>query len=1082
MKNNIFTLFFVFLASFSVFAQSDDFIKGTVYVKWKEAYRLSNSGANTNHPAIQQVFQQLAIERCERSFPNTSKPSKEFDQFGRKLEDLSLINNLYFPENKNVKAIVQHLLKSGLVEWAEPRYRVKPFFTPNDPMLTDLYHLGVIKAYEAWDITQGDTNLTIGIVDAGIQFDHPDLLANIKYNYADPVNGIDDDGNGYIDDWRGWNPAGNSNNPTATLSPHGLFSSGISSATVNNNLGVAGVGYKTKFLTVRIDNNQGWSFGYEGIVYAAEMNCTVINCSWGNNTFSQLSQSVINYATINKNCLIVAAAGNSNNEVKVYPATYEGVISVGGTMANDDKWGNSTFNYAVDIVAPSNLLKSTFAFNGYDVSSGTSFAAPMVSAAAALVKTQFPTYNARQLGERLKVTADTILYSNPANANFQNKLGAGRLNILKALTDPNKPSVYLENQLFTDNNDQFLQPGDTVTLSGDWMNYLSASSAGLMVEVSSLSPFIEILTTNINIGVLPTLTALTANQPIKFVLLQGMPFNADLAIKLTFNDLNYKGFQVIEQRYNKDYIDLSNGFLTTTITSKGAIGFNANNANDGKGIQTPNDNRLIFYGGLMLGKSTTQVSNNTYGATLPNYDNDFVRLSPVEKVIDDNKSTVLCEFDDSGAAANAIGLKVKQKSIAINQTDQQNFLILDYTVINQTENAIPTLASGLYMDWEVGVNEDQNMATFDPISKMTYAYNPNENNRFIGVKLLSAQSANGYCFNGNGTGGSVNYYDGFSKTEKYNTLASVVQRNQTILGDVASTLSFNSTDLAANDSIQFTYAIITGEDLASLNQAGNQALAFYWASLNQFSFVSNASGCANNEGNLTVNAQADMVKKLSVFDSNQTLIAELDSFIYDFELSNLASGQYRIEIAFNDSVSISQIISVESTPNVEVTIDNLITTIDLASPQLSLTASSNNASQYTWFVDNLEVGTEPTLNYNFTNIGSYTISVEATNGVCADTLSFLIQVTDSTIGINQLTEKTFSLFPNPTQDFVQIQSNRLIKTIQIYDIQGKLMMHFAPNQTTHHWIDVSSFNTGIYQVIITDEFNHRISKRFEKVK
>ena len=1082
MKNNIFTLFIIIFATCSIHAQSNDVIKGTVYVKWKEAYRLNEASTNLAQPAIKQVFAQLAIERCQKSFPNTSKPSKEFDQFGRKLEDLSLINNLYFPENVNVHDVVSRLNKSGLVEWAEPRYRVKPFFTPNDPMLTDLYHLGVIKAYEAWDITQGDTNLTIGIVDGGIQFDHPDLIANIKYNYADPINGIDDDNNGYIDDWRGWNPANNTNNSTATISPHGLFTSGISSATVNNNAGIAGVGFKTKFLTIRIDNSQGWSFGYEGIAYAAEMNCTVINCSWGNNTFSQLSQSVVNYATINKNCLVVAAAGNSNNELKVYPASYEGVISVGGTMANDDKWGNSTFNYAVDIVAPANLLKSTFAFSGYDVSSGTSFSAPMVSAAAALIKTQFPNLNARQLGERLKVTADTLLYNNAPNFNFRNKLGAGRLNILRALTDPSKPSVYLENQTWADNNDQFLQPGDTVTLSGQWMNYLTASTSALSVQVSSLSAYIQIITPSFTIGVLPSMLPQPLTQPIQFVLLAGMPYNADLAIKLTFEDVNYKAFQIIEQRFNRDYIDLTNGFISTTITSKGAIGYNANNALDGTGIKTTNDDRLIFYGGLMLGTSTTKVSNNTYGATLPSYDNDFVRLSAVEKEMEGNKTHVTCEFDDSGAAANAIGLKIKQKSTAINNSADQNFLILDYTIINNSINTIPTLASGLYMDWEVGVNESENIARYDPASKLTYAFNPNEGNRYVGVKLLSNQTTNGYCFNGNGTGGSVNYYDGFTKTEKYNTLSGVLQRNQSILGDVASTLSFNTSNLVANDSIQFTYAIITGEDLASLNQAGNQAAAYYLASLNQFIFVVNPAGCSNSEGNLAVNAQSEMIKKLTVYDANQTLVAETDTFIDSFELFNLAAGDYQVVISFNDSVSISQAVNIGLTPAVAVSIENLITNIDLSEPQATFSALSNNASQFTWFVNNEEIANEQDLNYTFTNIGAYIFSVEATNGFCADTATFTVQVTDSTIGINQLNANLVTLFPNPTQDFVQIQSSHLLNNIQIFDLQGKMVFNQSVKNTTGQLIEVSNLNNGLYQVIITDEFKNRISKRFQKVE
>lgn len=1057
---------------FSLFVQTDDFIKGTVYVKWKESLRKDEAQVNLHHSGIVRLLQKIGADSVAKSFINTSKPRKEKDEFGRKYEDLSLIYNLYFPSSKNVWQVINQLEKSGLVEYAEPRYKVKPFFTPNDPMLGDLYHLGMIKAYEAWDITQGDTNITIGIVDAGIQFDHPDLIANIKYNYADPINGIDDDGNGYIDDWRGWNAAANSNNPTATLSPHGMFTSGISSAVVNNGVGVAGVGFKTKFLTVRIDNNQGWGFGYEGITYAASMNCTVINCSWGNTTFSQVNQAVINFATINKNCLIVAAAGNSNNELKVYPASYDNVISVGGTKANDEKWGNSTFNYAVDISAPADLLKSTFAFGGYDVSSGTSFAAPMVSAGAALLKTQFPAFSALQLGERLKVTSDTGIYNLSGNQSFVNKLGTGRLNLLKALTDPDKPSVYLQNVAYADNNDQILRPGDTITISGQWINYLATSTEALTVQINSLSPFIEVLTPQFTIGSIQTFELKPQTEPIKIKLLDGLAFNTTLALKLTFTDLNYKGVQFLEYQFNRDYADITTGFLTTTVTSKGAIGYNSNNANDGAGIKTTIDDRLLFYGGLMLGTSTTKVSNNAYGAVLPNYDNDFVRISAVEKVTVNDVTLMECSFNDSGAGANAIGVAVKQKTKASNLPQNQNFILFDYDVKNESGADIPLLASGLYMDWEVGTDPDQNMAQFDAAAKLAFAFNTLENNRFVGVKLLSDQIALGYSFNGNGTGGSVNYYDGFSKAEKFNTLSGALQRNQTVNGDVSSTLSFITQNLTQGDSVSFTYALITGSSLTELYEAGNQAMAYYLAEKQNFAFSSLPSGCENNQGKLSISSEINSNKTLYVYDAENNLIAQADSFQLYFELINLPAADYTIRIAFNDSVFVEEVVSVNSTPNVFIEVQNPVTEVDLSNPTVTYTAEATDNTEVYWYINGIEVGNTSTFEWTFTQPGEYSVLAEASNGECADSVEFTVSVifTD-TMSISQVDNQLVTLYPNPGNCVLNIKSEKSgIINVVVYDAIGNMIIHHEKNSDQQVVLDMSGLKNGVY--VIKSQLNN----------
>ena len=137
-------------------------------------------------------------------------------------------------------------------------------YQPNDPSADSVtqYHLKNIQAYLGWAISKGDTNTVIGIVDTGTDWDHPDLQDNIKHNYADTIDGVDNDNDGYIDNYRGWDLGENDNDPSSSVSSfgvhHGTGVSGIAAATTDNSKGVAGVGFKCKFLPVKIfnDNNQ----------------------------------------------------------------------------------------------------------------------------------------------------------------------------------------------------------------------------------------------------------------------------------------------------------------------------------------------------------------------------------------------------------------------------------------------------------------------------------------------------------------------------------------------------------------------------------------------------------------------------------------------------------------------------------------------------------------------------------------------------------------------------------------------------------------------------------------------------------
>ncbi|GAI36367.1 unnamed protein product, partial [marine sediment metagenome] len=129
-----------------------------------------------------------------------------------------------------------------------PHYLPELLYTPDDPLNIYQYYLDTIKAYDAWEICKGDSNIVIGITDTGVDIDHEDLQGNIYYNYNDPINGIDDDNDGFIDNFRGWDLGENDNNPQWEINDHGVVVTGIAGARTDNGIGISGVGFKSRFL------------------------------------------------------------------------------------------------------------------------------------------------------------------------------------------------------------------------------------------------------------------------------------------------------------------------------------------------------------------------------------------------------------------------------------------------------------------------------------------------------------------------------------------------------------------------------------------------------------------------------------------------------------------------------------------------------------------------------------------------------------------------------------------------------------------------------------------------------------------
>ncbi|MDQ7054674.1 MAG: S8 family peptidase [candidate division KSB1 bacterium] len=429
-------------------AHTDTILPGHLIVKFKQRPPiLGKSTPITALPLsdkLRRMLQAAGAISARPAFPATMIR----DALWR--ERLSRIIEIEFDPAVPVRSLAAALQKDDRIEYAEPIYVRRLAFVPNDPGITLQNYLNIIQAPQAWDITHGDSTVVIAIVDTGVDWQHPDLAPNLWRNPGEiPGNGLDDDGNGYIDDVHGWDFANNDNDPknyaSTAAAAHGTHVAGLAAAAGNNGLGVAGLAFGCRLMILKaaLDTPSapaadGIIYGFRAIAYAIENGADVINLSWGGPGSSQVEQDIIRYA-VSRGVVVVAAAGNSQSEQPFYPAAYEHVLAVAATNLNDERANFSNFGHWLDLTAPGIGLYSTWPGKDYRFMSGTSMAAPLVAAAAALVKSQHPDWSAVAIAQQLRQTADPISDKNP---DHYYKLGRGRLNVVRALTETRPVSAF----------------------------------------------------------------------------------------------------------------------------------------------------------------------------------------------------------------------------------------------------------------------------------------------------------------------------------------------------------------------------------------------------------------------------------------------------------------------------------------------------------------------------------------------------------------------------------------------------------------------------------------------------------------
>jgi subtilisin family serine protease len=348
------------------------------------------------------------------------------------------IDVLRLPASLTVEKALESLRKLPDVEFAEPNYIVRVADTGKVNLAGDQWATQRIAAEEAWLITEGDPAVVIAVIDTGVDYRHHQLAPNIWVNNKEiPGNGIDDDGNGFIDDVKGWDFANNDSDPLDDHF-HGTHVAGISAAVRGSSPTdlVGGVCPHCRIMPVKVLNAQGsgtMDAIANGITYAADNGARVINMSLGATQGSATLQAAVEYAW-GKGLVVVAAAGNDGAEELFYPAAYAQAIAVASTNVDDYKSCYSNYgNNFISVAAPGELIYSTTPQDSsgndtYKTISGTSMASPHVAGLAGLLFSQDTTRTNSQVRALIESTTEDL---GPLGSDAY--FGSGRINAYRAV-------------------------------------------------------------------------------------------------------------------------------------------------------------------------------------------------------------------------------------------------------------------------------------------------------------------------------------------------------------------------------------------------------------------------------------------------------------------------------------------------------------------------------------------------------------------------------------------------------------------------------------------------------------------------
>lgn len=716
------------------------------------------------------------------------------------------------------------------VEYCEPLPVFRLLGSTNDPLLPQQYYINLINAVDAWDSLPQGSSIIVGIADTGIDTTHQDLRGQIWNNASETglddqgvdrrFNKIDDDQNGYIDDWYGWDFVGstgqNEDNSPLPGNPHGTHVGGIVAAIQNNAIGIAGVGKNIRLMPLKIGGDDQFSTSIsrsaDAILYAASMGASVINCSFGSPSNSFADIKVVKQATA-LGSMIVAAAGNDGQDLAYYPAAYDEVLSVAATDFSDRIAAFSNVHQTVDVCAPGVSILSTVPTDRYEPYDGTSMASPVAAAVAAMVRLVHPEYSPAQVHATLKAACVSIDSINPYEIGL---IGSGRITASNALSSAKLKWAAVTSYAFLDiDRDSVFEAGDTLVVSLTITNVLGAlDSCHVRFSNGNSEIKIELLDSAIRIGQLDEGESRTLNLAARVVLPSDVPNDGQLRILAHV----YNGaFRIITSSLqtvvNPTYRTINGNDITVTANSSGNIGFNDYSANvQGVGLRYLQKRNILFEGALLVGTEPAKLPNVARGFETSTKERSFRTIENAVVRSDSMPSglrvrSVFSDADDS----SPLGIRVHSNVLAFNTDSTRNSLLIALRIVNTTDSAFTNLHVAEFFDFDISDGSVNDLCEWNPDDKILSVRSVlNDSLPQVGLAMISPLTLSAFAMDNEGASDCPSIYDDFLRSEKWFVMTGGVRRATSQITDVSSVIGAGPIVLKPDSTIEVCFALSVG--------------------------------------------------------------------------------------------------------------------------------------------------------------------------------------------------------------------------------------------------------------------------------
>lgn len=1032
--NRFIVLMLCFWSQSMVFAQTfkTNALDGQLYVKLRDDVVINekNIAFDVNvktFPHLKSVVEKYQINRIRSSFyfSTDSKLRRTF--------------RIYFSQHGQAANIIKALQASSEVEYAEYVPLLKKSLTPNDlgpnsTTNTGQWFLHRINAQAAWDISTGDQNIKVAVVDDAVMVGHADLSPNILPGRDVSLNTS--------------NPA-----PPNDNYDHGTHVAGIVSARSNNGLGISSIGYTVKIIPVKATNDpQFVTDGYEGITWSAQNGADVINMSWGSDQGGTTGQNVINAAS-NLGCVLVAAAGNDGVSSVFYPAGYNNVISVASTTSTDTKSSFSNFGSWIKISAPGSSIRSTIVGGDYGFKSGTSMASPLVAGLCGLILSVNPSFTPTQVLNCLQSSATNI---NSQNSTLIGQLGAGRINAAGALQCANSSLLPIDGSIFsiTSPNGSFCQGALSPTFVFRNAGTTAITTANFTYQLNTQTPQSFPWTGNLASGAVTTITLPQINPPVG---------NHTLTINLsnTINSNQTDGFAG-NNTNTSAFTILSNVGISLPFTENFEGTFNTNNwlientdndlgweiVNVGGSQNGTKAAKLDFFNYTAIGQRDAMITRTLNFA---GYSSINMTFQHAYRRFDSSSTDSLIVYITTNCGQTYTRL------LSRGESGSGSFATAGISNTSFT----PALSTDWCFDGTVGsACYTINLTPFAGQSNVRLrfeAYNNFGNNLFLdninitGVPIPMPPQAN-FSASGN-----ESVCEGSSVSFTNQSLFSPTTYQWSFPGGSPATSSSVSPNITYQNPGNYSVTLIAN------NAQGSDTFTLenYITVLPKPTLAIQASDSATCR-NTPVTLQASGASAYNWFP-----VVGLSSSTN----SNTTANPSQTTTYTLNGTGANGCVSLKT---ITITINQLPTAPVIGFDEATGTITSNvNANQYQWLLAGNPIGGATTPTWFPTTNGSYRLRITDQNG-CSNQSNLL---TISTVSIADISKIGLKIYPNPANQMLYFESPFVVvEQVKVIDALGRIVLR---GSVSNNQLDLSNMATGAYILELTHQ-NKNYHFRFIK--